>query len=164
MEIRRFAKTDKIEDVSKVYAESWKTAYKGIVPQDYLDKLDDHRWVSFLTSDIDRLWLASDGEKIVGTATYAPARDRKYAGWGEIISIYLLPQYYRRGVGTRLLKEALSSLFEMGYDKVYLWVLEENYIARDFYEKNGFYHKNETKEIIIGGKRLNVIRYIYTKK
>ncbi len=161
MEIRRFSKTDSVEDISKVYAESWREAYKGIVPQDYLDKLEDNRWVPMISGELGNLWIASDGEHIVGTATYAPSREKKYSGWGEIISIYLLPKYYRRGIGTRLLKATMDSLAEMNYKKVFLWVLEDNLPARDFYEKNGFYFNGDTKELIIGGKRLVAVRYIY---
>ncbi|MDD4125466.1 MAG: GNAT family N-acetyltransferase [Eubacteriales bacterium] len=166
MEIRRFSKTDSVDDVSRVYAESWKSAYKSIIPQDYLDKLDDCRWSGFIANELSNLWVASDGERIVGTSTYAPARDKKYSGWGEIISIYLLPQHSRHGIGTKLLKASMDSLFLMKFNKIYLWVLEDNYPARDFYEKNGFYHNDhsgDTREITIGGKRLNEIRYIYKK-
>ncbi len=163
MEIRRFSKTDSVDDVSRVYAESWKSAYKGIVPQDYLDNIDEKRWSGFLSAELSRLWLASDGERIVGTSTYSPARDKKFGGWGEIISIYLLPQYARRGIGTKLLKASMDSLFLMRYKKIYLWVLEENYTARDFYTKSGFYPNGDTREIVIGGKRLAEIRLIYEK-
>ena len=48
MEIRRFSKTDSVEDISKVYAESWREACKGIVPQDNLDTLEDNRRVPMI--------------------------------------------------------------------------------------------------------------------
>lgn len=40
MEIRN-AVIDDVENISKIYAQSWKTAYKGIIPQSYLDDLKD---------------------------------------------------------------------------------------------------------------------------
>jgi ribosomal protein S18 acetylase RimI-like enzyme len=163
MEIRRFSKTDNIDDVSRVYAESWKSAYKGIVPQEYLDGLAENRWSGFISNELTNLWVVSDGEQIVGTSTYAPARDEKFRGWGEIISIYLLPQYSRRGIGTKLLQASMDSLFLKKYNKIYLWVFEDNYPARDFYEKNGFGFNGDVREITLGGKRLNEIRYTYIK-
>ena len=48
MEIRRFLKTDNIDNVSRVYAQSWKSAYRGIVPQDYLDNISENKWSKIL--------------------------------------------------------------------------------------------------------------------
>ena len=45
-----------------------------------------------------------------------------------------------------------------GYKKVTLWVLEENFNARKFYEKMGFKHDGTKKEITIG-KKLMELRY-----
>jgi predicted GNAT superfamily acetyltransferase len=43
MVIRRLTPSDDIDHVSRVYARSWKTAYQGIVPQEYLDSLPENR-------------------------------------------------------------------------------------------------------------------------
>lgn len=45
-----------------------------------------------------------------------------------------------------------------------MWALEENVIAKDFYEKYGFYKSGEVLEINIGGKDLKEIQYIYNIK
>lgn len=39
MEIRHLIKSDDKIAISHVYEESWKFAYKGIVPQDYLNQI-----------------------------------------------------------------------------------------------------------------------------
>lgn len=44
MEIRFIAPTDDRSEISRVYEESWKFAYKGIVPQSYLDSIPEGRW------------------------------------------------------------------------------------------------------------------------
>lgn len=163
MEIRRFSEDDDIDNVSRVFALSWKTAYKGIVPQDYLNNIPENRWSKLLINELSNLWLISEGDQIVGASTYAPARDEKYQGWGEIISIYLIPSLYHKGCGTELLKASMRELFMMGYDKIYLWVLEDNYSARKFYEKNGFHFNGDVLPAIIGGKTLNEVRYILKK-
>lgn len=160
MEIRKYRDTDDLNDVSRVYAQSWKTAYRGIVPQDYLDGIRDNRWAPYLKNDVQRLLVAADGAQIVGAATYNAARDETYAGWGEIISLYLLPAYYRRGLGTRLIHAAIDALHAAGYANVYLWVLEENTSARRFYEKNGFHFCGDILTAEIGGKPLRECRYI----
>jgi RimJ/RimL family protein N-acetyltransferase len=164
MEIRRFSATDDINDVSRVYAQSWKSAYRGIVPQDYLASISKDRWSKFLVNEISNMWIVSDEKQIIGSSTYAPARDEKYNGWGEIISIYLIPSYFHQGIGTKLLHASMNELFSMGYSNLYLWVLEDNHSARQFYEKNGFRFNGDAMQSIIGGEPLNEIKYIYQRK
>jgi len=165
MEIRRFLETDKIDDVSRVYAQSWKSAYRGIVPQDYLDSsIPEDRWSKILLGELSNLWVVSDGKRIIGSSTYAPAKDEKYSGWGEIISIYLLPECFHQGIGTKLLRASMNELFTLGYSNLYLWVLEDNCSARRFYEKNGFRFNGDAMQSVIGGKPLSEVRYIYQEK
>jgi RimJ/RimL family protein N-acetyltransferase len=163
IEIRRFRETDDIDDVSRVYAQSWKSAYRGIVPQDYLDSIPENRWSEKLISELSSLWVVSDGDCIIGSSTYASARDDKFAGWGEIISIYLLPSYFHKGIGAKLLWASMDELVAMGYSDFYLWVLEDNHLARRFYEKNGYNINGDVMQYVIGGKLLNEIRYVYHK-
>lgn len=153
-----------ISEVSRVYELSWKKAYRGILPDDYLDALSETKWSSHLLRDADRLLLAKEGETIIGVSTYSPARDPSKTGWGEIISIYLLPSHYRRGIGTELLKAAVKELTTMGYKRIYLWVLEENIPARKFYEFNGFSDSGGFRTDTIGGRTVRELRYVYTIK
>lgn len=44
MEIRYMIPADDKMEISKIYEESWKYAYKGIIPQDYLDSIPKGRW------------------------------------------------------------------------------------------------------------------------
>ena len=138
VEIRRFLKTDNIDEISRIYALSWKKAYRGIIPDDYLNALSETRWSQRLKKDSESLFLAVEDGKLVGGSTYSPARDKALEGQGELISLYLLPSHYHKGIGTELFKAVINELNRMGFDKIYLWVLEENHSARAFYEKNGF--------------------------
>lgn len=161
MEIRKYRKTDNIDEVSRVYARCWKTAYQGIVPQDYLDAIPENRWSPILINEVSNLLLAVDGDTVIGSATYCAARDGASEGWGEIVSLYLLPEYWRRGIGTCLFQEAVKALHELGYEKLCLWVLEENQPARKFYETNGFCCSGDIISADIGGKTLNEVRYVH---
>lgn len=161
MEIRKYRQTDSVTDISRIYALSWKTAYQGLIPQAYLDKIEESRWEHLLIRESDRLLLATDAEKIIGAATYCPARDETFTGWGEVVSLYLLPGYFRKGVGTKLFSACLAELHQLGYQKIYLWVLRDNAAARSFYEKNGFHFNGDVLADEIGGKAVAEIRYIY---
>jgi ribosomal protein S18 acetylase RimI-like enzyme len=163
MEIRKVMQTDDFNAISRIYALSWKAAYIGIVPQEYLDGLSEHRMVDILRNSSHNAFVIIKNSEYIGTSTICAARDDKMAGWGEIVSIYLLPEYFGKGYGKPLLENSIFELTNMGHDKIYLWVLEENTQARKFYESNGF-SSSDKKLINIGGKDLPEIRYIYYAK
>lgn len=125
-----------------------------------MDGIPENQWSEILVNELSNMWIVSDGNKIVGSSTYAPARNEEYSGWGEIISIYLLPSYFHRGIGTKLLRASMNELSSMGHSNIYLWVLEDNHLARQFYEKNGFKFNGDRLQSVIGGKTLNEIRYV----
>jgi len=47
--------------------------------------------------------------------------------------LYLLPDYCHRGLGSMLIQEPMQR-----YNKVRLWVFQQNDRARRFYERHGF--------------------------
>ena len=160
LEIRRFAETDDADEISRIYAQSWKTAYRGMIPDDYLDSLSDRRWSPHVKADSKRLLLAVEEGKPVGVSTYCAARDEKMRGWGEIISLYLLPSHFHKGIGTKLFAAAVEALREEGFCNIYLWVLDKNETARAFYRKNGFICSGDVNADNIGGRAVNELRYI----
>ena len=78
-----------------------------------------------------------------------------------MISLYLLPEYMGKGYGKRLLETAVTELRKQGYANIFLWVLEENNRARNFYERFGFSPTGDLLETEIGGKALWEVRYIF---
>ncbi len=48
LEIRYMIKSDDRLAISKVYEESWKYAYQGTVPQDYLNSIPEGQWGSHI--------------------------------------------------------------------------------------------------------------------
>lgn len=164
MQIQKAALKD-VEAISRIYALSWKKAYIGMIPQKYLDELQETFWVEVLQNWIKNFVFSVEllykKDEIIGCITYGKSREEQLSNWGEIPSIYLLPQYWGKGYGELLLKKALSDLKEKGYPSVFLWVLKENERARYFYEKNGFYWNKEKLNFEIMGKTLTDYRYIY---
>jgi len=160
LEIRRAGETDNFGEISRIYALSWKTAYRGMIPDDYLDEISETRWSPVLRRDAKRLLLAAENARVVGAATYDAARDPKMSGCGEIISLYLLPSHYRKGIGTELFAAVVNALREAGFACIYLWVLEDNAPARAFYEKNGFFFNGDVNADNIGGRAVNEVRYV----
>lgn len=161
--IRKMNKDDDRLAISHVYEESWKYAYKGIIPQEYLDDIPKGNWVDYIDKQQQNTLVLIKENTIIGTASYCKSRYSDMLGFGEIVSIYLLPEYIGKGLGNRLLSESIKELESLGFSNIFLWVLEENYRARKFYEKNGFKPSNTYLEDNIGGKDLREIQYEYHK-
>lgn len=163
MEIRYITPVDDRMAISKVYEESWKYAYKGIVPQDYLDSIPEGGWATGLGDPKRKTLVYTDKGRIIGTSSFCESRFDKFSGQGEIISIYLLPEYMGKGYGKNLLEEVVEELKRLGYQNIFLWVLEDNIRARRFYEKQGFSLTEDFLDDNIGGKKLREVRYVYRK-
>lgn len=161
MIIRLINEKDDRAAISRVYEESWKSAYKNIIPQDYLESIKKGHWVKSLDRGIWKTLIVLEGDHIVGTSSYCESRFPEMKGYGEIVSIYLLPEYMGKGYGKALLCEAVKNLAKEGYTKIFLWVLEENVHARAFYERMGFQKQEVCLNDNIGGKDLREVQYIY---
>lgn len=162
MEVRLVRGDDDWRQISRVYEESWKYAYRGMIPDDYLDSIPEGRWVSLAGRPGFRHLVLLDEDHIVGTSTFCASRLEELAGWGEIVSIYLLPAYMGRGYGRALIEAAVQGLTAMGFQNIFLWVLEENVRARRFYEKMGFANSGAFLHDNLGGKDIREVRYVYS--
>ncbi|MDE7332844.1 MAG: GNAT family N-acetyltransferase [Lachnospiraceae bacterium] len=148
---------DDIPEVRKLYIIGWQNAFKGIVPQDYLDQMNLDGWAP----PLDGAYVLTDGEKVLGTSSISGARDKAFDGWGEIISVYVLPELIGQGYGHVLFTFALGELLSLGFDRIYLTVFEDNLRARTFYEKHGFHWNGQRLSMTVGGKDLTELRYVY---
>lgn len=160
MKIREVNAFDDLNAISHVYEASWKSAYRGIVPQEYLDHIPEGQWCEALRAPGRHSLILLDGDHVVGTSSYSRSRAAATPELGEIISLYLLPAYWGKGYGGELLRATVNRLAALGFSDLFLWVLEENQLARRCYERNGFTASGEGMELTIGGKRLREVRYI----
>ena len=97
---------------------------------------------------------------MVGTSSFCPSRFPQFEDCGEIISLYLLPEYMGKGYGKELLKFVIAELSAQGFQEIFLYVLEENNRARVLYEHCGFLKAEDVIEEKIGGKNIREIRYV----
>ena len=110
MEIRYSHKNDDLFEISNIYENSWKYAYRGIIPQEYLDSIPKGRWAKSITQvGMNTLVLIENGI-IIGTASFCKSRWENYGDFGEIVSIYFLPDYIGKGYGKYLLKKCIEEL------------------------------------------------------
>lgn len=161
MVIRKISPSDSREEISNIYEQSWKYVYKGIIPHEYLDSIPKGQWYGALDNPDRYTLVMLDGDKIIGTSSYCKSRFEDYMDWGEIISIYFLPEYMGKGYGKALLEKAVQELREMGFKQIFLWVLEDNHRARHFYEKCEFKNSGKYMDNDIGGRQLRELQYVY---
>jgi len=94
---------------------AWRTAYRGIVPDSVLDRLDaaggQEQFRRFLASSGGETYVVEHEGQSVGFVAVGPSRDPDLdaSTTGEIWGIYLSPDRWRRGVGTRACRAARSA-------------------------------------------------------
>jgi ribosomal protein S18 acetylase RimI-like enzyme len=116
----------------------WPAAYQGILVQAVLRAavLDEERvawrerWLADPPGGEVTLVAEVDGEVAAGAYLRPTA-----AGEAELASLYVDPVRRRRGLGQPLLEEGFR---RMPQQQQVLWVLEDNVVARRFYERLGF--------------------------
>ena len=151
-------------DMAKVIVLSWQSAYRGIVPDDYLMSLNiDERAQRFkqsLASDTEKMlyYVAEENGMIIGNLVMSESHDEDKSKAGQVIAIYLLQEYRGMGHGKKMMDFAVNSLRKLGYSNILIWVFEDNAIARNFYEKYGFEPDGAKKETF-RGKPLIEVRY-----
>jgi len=154
--------------IAIAHVRSWQAAYRGLMPQDYLDNLDAEQrrplWERILG---EAQWpragtfVAEDSRNVVGFAHFCPARDAdaEPASAGELAAIYLVPEAWGTGLGRELMISGLSALSEAGFGEAMLWVLDTNSRARRFYEAGGWRADGAVKQDGRMGFVLNEVRY-----
>ena len=128
-------------DMATVQSFSWKNAYSGILPADVLDQkiagIPDYAEHLRVTIPTTNHLVAEVDSKIVGVSSYSKSRDPNFANVGEIRSIYILPEFQRRGVGKKLFLAGIKGIIELGYDEMMLNALKDNKNAIGFYKEMG---------------------------
>ncbi|PCE23311.1 hypothetical protein BWP39_26920 [Paraburkholderia acidicola] len=166
MKIRE-ATLEDAEAIATVHVASWQAAYKGIMPEQFLKTLSIEAraatWRKLLQAGTPHVLVAQVDETIIGWTACGACRDKdKDNNWAEIEALYVLPEFWRKGIGGRLSDAARQLLHTAGYSFATLWVLSENHHARAFYDRNGFAQDDSSKLIQIGGVQLTEVRYHYT--
>lgn len=159
MEIRYINKDDNLLEISKILECSWKYAYKNIIPQSYLNSIPAGQWANSIHKPGMHSLVLIESGRMIGAASFCKSRREKYSDYGEIVSIYFLPDFIGKGYGRLLLNKCIEELKKCGFGKILLWVLEDNHRARKFYEKNGFLCSGVSLEDTIGGKHVREILY-----
>ncbi|MDT9718646.1 GNAT family N-acetyltransferase [Paenibacillus sp. ClWae2A] len=160
----RPAREGDAQGIAHVHTESWKTTYRGIVPEDFLDHLTIEsrlsQWEKTIRSgEKDQILVVAeqDDGNIVGFACGGKEREGKLPYDGELYAIYLLKEVQQAGIGQQLATHVVNHLQIQNMKRLIIWALERNPACR-FYEKMGGTPVH-TQSIRIAGQDLIEVGY-----
>ena len=143
----RHARAEDAFAIAHVHVETWRATYPTLLPHDYLAKhlsIDTRAiyWQRTLQSDgaNEAVFVAAEGHDVVGFCSVGAARKAPKDGagrkWGEVFTLYVLPDWHEQGIGRMLLANGFAELIERGFASALLWVVAGN-PSRFFYEAMG---------------------------
>ncbi|HEX8998038.1 MAG TPA: GNAT family N-acetyltransferase [Ktedonobacterales bacterium] len=170
----REGRGDDASAAARIDMESWRSTYRGLVPDAVLDQLDAAdteprmrmRLESIAAGTAPALacgFVAEDERgTVVGYVFAGPCRPMRSGDLpegfdSEIYALYLAPGYEGRGIGSRLVHAAAERLREAGARSVIIWALAGN-PNRGFYEALGGVMVYE-QDITIGDKDLREVGF-----
>ena len=140
------------EGIAFVHTMAWKTAYKGILDQTFLENVRFEERLTFRQKIFGEnkgihyvaLWKA----QVIGFCDAHVLRfhenqhlsadqRQKRTERGEIYALYLLEDHQHKGIGKALFQRTRLQLKEEGLIPFLAWVFKDNHGARRFYESQG---------------------------
>lgn len=129
--------------IAGVHVRSWQAAYRGLIDDDFLDRLRPEERAARYEfgaerAEAPRTIVALEDREIIGFATTGPCRDEDAREAGELYALYVDPPRWRSGAGRLLLAEATERMRRENLREAVLWVLRGNERAEHFYELGGW--------------------------
>ncbi|MDK7669328.1 GNAT family N-acetyltransferase [Cytobacillus oceanisediminis] len=160
MNIRKAVLND-AKGIAKVHVDSWRTTYKNIISDEFLNNLSYQRREELWINNIPKgnVFVAeNDNGEIVGFSSGGIERSGKYKEYqGELSSIYILKEFQGQGIGKALTNPVIKEIEKLGINSMLVFVLEEN-DSRFFYETIGGMIIDKI-EVEIAGKKLKELVY-----
>ncbi len=111
-----------------VFSETWKSVFLNSAYRAKLAVIDG-RWIGFYV-------VGAIDEDFAGNLKNVTLPEH----CGELHQIYLLPDYYAKGIGKTLYEEARQDLKELGHTHFISCTYQENEKAKSFYQAIGAKH------------------------
>ena len=134
------------EAMVQLTASGWRSAYRGMVPDSYIERLPISGWrhdiaAGLRSPDGDSFtWIADvDGSSAGYCFVAAPGREEpEESRVAELVAIYVDPSRWGQGLGRALMVSSLEEAARRGYEEIVLWTFERNQRARAFYDQLGW--------------------------
>ncbi len=159
----RPAVEDDAMGIAACHVATWKTAYRGLLPDPMLDEMRaedrEPRWSRTLADPLSAVFVAVSGDEVVGFLAVTQCREDGAGQTGELDAIYVQEAYASQGIGGAFIEHADSWMREQGFVKSILWVLPSNVRAIAFYERHGWRDDFAEKELGTPGGPVPARRY-----
>lgn len=165
----RLATLEDAQAIADLHIRSWQWAYRGQIPDAYLDSLSETREQRIAQRRANlaalpphqRWWVAEQARHVVGFAMTGLSRDPDASEeTAEVYALYLAPEAVGQGIGRALFAQAVADLRQRGFTRATLWVLESNRRARTFYEAAGWLPDGAKMTEERPGALLHEVRYV----
>jgi ribosomal protein S18 acetylase RimI-like enzyme len=125
---------------------AWQAAYRGLMPDDYLDGLTaaerTDQWTRVLADELvppRAVFVAADDDgRVVGFVAVGDEMDVPDATRGQVYALNVDSDQWGRGVGRALLAAGCGHLRGVGFASAVLWVHRDNARACRFYRASGW--------------------------
>ena len=94
---------------------------------------------------------------VIGTCTLIKHDDRNY----ELSKMCVTEKYQRKGVGERLINEAISKAYHLGIENIFLSTNRKLTAAFNLYRKKGFHVISNPLSVISNYKRESIYMYFH---
>jgi len=154
------------EAIAQLHTKSWRNSYKGILSDDYLDNhaLQDRQAIWQKRFEVENpnqcVVLAKEGESLAGFVCLFANYHEQFGAYLDNLHVH--PAYQSKGLGKKLMQQAVTWLLEQGNNKtMYLWVFEANQDACRFYESLEGINHEVSLELMPDGNKVLSRRYIW---
>ncbi len=156
------ATLDDIAALARIYVDTWREQYAGILPANYLARMSygeyENKWATYLATPGTVAYLAqTDRGEIVGFAHGGAARDLELNYFAEIYLLYVKQKFQRQGIGHELVAAMAHTFIQSGLWSMAIWALRDN-PSRGFYNAMGGELVAE-KHINVGGENFVEVAY-----
>ncbi len=168
----RPARPEEADEVARVQALAWRTAYREVLPLELLDGWDEgaaaENWRAAFTEPPTPghgVLVALERTTVVGFTAYAPpevAPDDAPLPDGpttEILSLLVEPRWGRRGHGSRLLAAVADLARATGAARLQMWVPESDGVTARFLESAGWERDGWARTLDTGAAPLRELRW-----
>jgi L-amino acid N-acyltransferase YncA len=166
VKVRSAEKKDAAQ-IAKIHVGTWQYAYRGQVPNAFLDSLSVEQrtthWQDTLSrsEQMSQTFVAELNSRVIGFCSVGPCRDADMdKSTGELFAIYVDADFMNKGAGSDLEEVGLNYLKVQGYKKATLWVISSNEKTIKWYKNKGWEAEGKTKIDERDGFQLLEERYI----
>jgi GNAT superfamily N-acetyltransferase len=138
----REAKPADAEGIARAHAASWRTSYRGVLPDAALDRFDAREraasWREVLQDRSVLTLVAYDTTHLDIVGFCDAGRSRSDTGHAaEVYRMYIEHHAKRHGLGREMFELVTDWLRARDLRSLIIWVLDNNHHARRFYEAMG---------------------------